>query len=392
MHTSYPLILSNLSSIQSVLQPNVVAPCLPSPQNPQPMTLTRQPSSYPTFPQRQPSTHSPRKRLQSTPSLQSQGNKINITFPSSQPERSPPISTKTQLSPFQPTQSHPPLSSSQTQTPYSIKPSPPPPPPSQPSSHPPPTLQPTLSVVPELSESLASSVHLTSSTPSTLKDTSQSDFDTVTPEQTHTPNQATPSQNLAPPSGRPHPTTLSPVHGLPPTVGQFYQLTRQPSSSSPSPSPRVMTHYAVVEGSATLSPIWNMELPQSGVSSSAASDYITSVIGALATSPSALPGHRSNPGLDSGHSTDDERGRDEEGDIGSSGSSSETEPMVVVDSTRSLQWKRGKLLGKGAFGKVWEGLLDSAQMIAVKEVELDIAGQKAQSVRYCVLYSSPDSI
>ena len=47
---------------------------------------------------------------------------------------------------------------------------------------------------------------------------------------------------------------------------------------------------------------------------------------------------------------------------------------------RSLQWKRGKLLGKGAFGKVWEGLLDSAQMIAVKEVELDIVGQKAQSV------------
>lgn len=29
---------------------------------------------------------------------------------------------------------------------------------------------------------------------------------------------------------------------------------------------------------------------------------------------------------------------------------------------------------------MWEGLLDSAQMIAVKEVELDIAGQKAQSV------------
>ena len=29
---------------------------------------------------------------------------------------------------------------------------------------------------------------------------------------------------------------------------------------------------------------------------------------------------------------------------------------------------------------MWEGLLDSAQMIAVKEVELDIVGQKAQSV------------
>ena len=72
---------------------------------------------------------------------------------------------------------------------------------------------------------------------------------------------------------------------------------------------------------------------------------------------------------------------EEEEEGGSSESSSEAE-SVGVGVIRSLQWKRGRLLGKGAFGKVWEGLLDSAQMIAVKEVELDIVGQKAQSVSH----------
>ena len=49
----------------------------------------------------------------------------------------------------------------------------------------------------------------------------------------------------------------------------------------------------------------------------------------------------------------------------------------------SLKWKRGRLLGKGAYGKVWEGLMDSAKMIAVKEVELDVESMdRAQSVSY----------
>ncbi len=39
------------------------------------------------------------------------------------------------------------------------------------------------------------------------------------------------------------------------------------------------------------------------------------------------------------------------------------------------------MLGKGAYGKVWEGLLDSGTLIAVKEVELDFVNlEKAQSV------------
>ena len=65
---------------------------------------------------------------------------------------------------------------------------------------------------------------------------------------------------------------------------------------------------------------------------------------------------------------------------GSSGGSSGSETESQVVDTHCLKWKKGRLLGKGAYGKVWEGLLDSAKMIAVKEVELDIIGQRAQSV------------
>ena len=50
-----------------------------------------------------------------------------------------------------------------------------------------------------------------------------------------------------------------------------------------------------------------------------------------------------------------------------------------------IAWKRGKLLGKGAYGKVWEGLLSSAKIIAVKEVDLDTDNlTRAKSVRYHV--------
>ncbi len=46
-----------------------------------------------------------------------------------------------------------------------------------------------------------------------------------------------------------------------------------------------------------------------------------------------------------------------------------------------FKWKRGRLLGKGAYGKVWEGLMDSSKMVAVKEVELDFGShERAQSV------------
>lgn len=54
---------------------------------------------------------------------------------------------------------------------------------------------------------------------------------------------------------------------------------------------------------------------------------------------------------------------------------------IDTDEDQVLLWKKGKLLGKGAYGRVWEGLTDSTRMIAVKEVELDFDCQeKAESV------------
>ena len=61
---------------------------------------------------------------------------------------------------------------------------------------------------------------------------------------------------------------------------------------------------------------------------------------------------------------------------------------MSVQVRESLRWKRGRLLGKGAYGKVWEGLLDSAKLIAVKEVELDFDNlKKAQSVSVGVAHA-----
>lgn len=55
--------------------------------------------------------------------------------------------------------------------------------------------------------------------------------------------------------------------------------------------------------------------------------------------------------------------------------------LFLQVARESLRWKRGRIIGKGAYGKVWEGLMDSGKIIAVKEVELDYTSiEKAQSV------------
>ena len=67
-----------------------------------------------------------------------------------------------------------------------------------------------------------------------------------------------------------------------------------------------------------------------------------------------------------------------------SGSSSSGEDL---DESKDgfIMWKKGKLLGKGAYGKVWEGLLSSSQIVAVKEVELDTYNlERAKSVSVCM--------
>ena len=77
------------------------------------------------------------------------------------------------------------------------------------------------------------------------------------------------------------------------------------------------------------------------------------------------------PGVDSGHGESDDEQVVSEG--------SEGEALQVADK-EVLKWKRGRLLGRGAYGKVWEGLMDSAKMVAVKEVELDSDPDRAQAV------------
>lgn len=37
-----------------------------------------------------------------------------------------------------------------------------------------------------------------------------------------------------------------------------------------------------------------------------------------------------------------------------------------------IQWRRGDLLGKGAYGKVWRGLTNSGIQIAVKQIEVNV--------------------
>ena len=90
------------------------------------------------------------------------------------------------------------------------------------------------------------------------------------------------------------------------------------------------------------------------------------------------------------------------GDSGQGESDSEHDSSDDTDndeltSHELIKWKKGRLIGKGAFGKVvmaglnhmiislllqvWEGLMESAKLIAVKEVELDTENdEKAKQV------------
>ena len=122
-------------------------------------------------------------------------------------------------------------------------------------------------------------------------------------------------------------------------------------------------------------------------------EYITSFIGRKTPfprhllSPDDRPGSKKQ-GIDSGH------------DEASESSSEEEDPM---EEREELKWKKGRLLGKGAFGKVskecrievsdlhsvfkvWEGLMDSAKLIAVKEVDLDVeTEERAEAVNNIVM-------
>ncbi len=52
------------------------------------------------------------------------------------------------------------------------------------------------------------------------------------------------------------------------------------------------------------------------------------------------------------------------------------------DSQDTIQWKRGNLLGQGAYGKVWCGLTNAGELIAVKQIELNMADMDKAEVEY----------
>lgn len=86
-------------------------------------------------------------------------------------------------------------------------------------------------------------------------------------------------------------------------------------------------------------------------------------------------------GADSGQGeSDDERVRCD----------SDSEVEEIPANREVLRWKRGRVIGKGAFGRVCEGLMENAKLIAVKEIDLEInsSRDKVQVVNsYCFAVS-----
>lgn len=145
----------------------------------------------------------------------------------------------------------------------------------------------------------------------------------------------------------------------------------------PPQNPNLMVNYANPHSSTPLSPIWNQLGFLSDTDASTNSEYITSYVGKLTPLPTVLSPDFSNKPLPPPAVCEPMK-QDHSGREPSSGESGE-EGEGGKDGC--LRWKRGRLLGKGAYGKVWEGLLSSARMIAVKEVELDTDSlDRAQSV------------
>ena len=47
-----------------------------------------------------------------------------------------------------------------------------------------------------------------------------------------------------------------------------------------------------------------------------------------------------------------------------------------------IQWKRGNMLGKGAYGIVWCGLTNVGELIAVKQIELNVTDMERAEAEY----------
>ena len=261
---------------------------------------------------------------------------------------------------------------------------------------------PTLSNINEDNESgsfdkmLTKSFHDLGSTSkdSTLKDSSRSDFETDSLERHGIIGGDLSVGTMIPSHTHSHsPSALgggsSSGAGAVPVIG-YVQMLPSPhhhQQGGPHPLPvhssNLVVNYAVQDGSIPLSPIWNqMQFLRTDSETSSNSEYITSYIGRLTPLPHVQapdPGGSRKFGADSGHGESSDEDQDGESSDGSGSEGEEFRRDEEEDNC--LKWKRGRLLGKGAYGKVWEGLMNSAKMIAVKEVELDSeSAERAQSV------------
>ena len=161
----------------------------------------------------------------------------------------------------------------------------------------------------------------------------------------------------------------------------------------PPQNSNLVVNYPNPHSTTPLSPIWDqIQYFRAESETSTNSEYITSYIGKMTPLPDLLSPdfNKVTPGVEFGKKTtgaDSGQGESSGSEHGEGGTSSESgEEGVGGEKDDCLRWKRGKLLGKGAYGKVWEGLLKSARMIAVKEVELDTDSlERAQAVSYVVV-------
>ena len=224
-----------------------------------------------------------------------------------------------------------------------------------------------------LDKTLTKSFHDLSSKDSTLKESSRSDFETDSLER-HGVVGGDESIGSPIPVSHTHSLKGGGGGGAVPVISYIQMLHPSPN---PSPhhhqqqqlhggqnplntlhSPNVIVNYAVQDGSLPLSPIWNqMQYFRTDTETSSNSEFITSYIERLSPlqhiqRPDA-GGRKYGADSGNGESSDDEQA--ENGSDGSGTEDEEEELRGEEQPDNCLKWKRGRLLGKGAYGKVWGG-------------------------------------
>jgi hypothetical protein len=180
-----------------------------------------------------------------------------------------------------------------------------------------------------------------------------------------------PSLNIPPPDNKSSVPTL-------PEVAKATSIIAIPPPTPIKIGNIVINYPAIREGDSPLSPIWYLQQQQSTDSDSGSPDYITSNLGRRTPIPKLRapesPSNRARQDSGQGESDSDKLCEESDDSTGNE--------AIDMEANEVLKWKKGKLLGKGAYGKVWEGLLDSTRMIAVKEVELDVESQERAEAQF----------